>query len=110
MADDLSWWDPNAPAMTPKERKARLHPVAGKKHGHAAMPGTGPPGQSCGTCGHLYRNRMAKTYLKCGLMRRFWTGGGGTDVLARDPACSRWEAPKSAEGDKDDDDSTKADG
>lgn len=62
-----------------------------KKHGHAALPGTGPAGETCGSCKHLYRNRMAKTYLKCGLMRAHWTGGAGTDVRAGDAACRRWE-------------------
>ncbi len=59
--------------------------------GHAAKPGTGPEGETCGTCQHLYRNRLAKTYLKCGLMQRYWTGGRGSDVRAKDPACRRWE-------------------
>lgn len=63
-----------------------------KKHGHAAIPGTGPDGETCGSCRHLYRRAMSKTYLKCGLMRAYWTGGEGTDVRARDAACRRWEA------------------
>lgn len=75
----------------PKEK------VKGKRgtptpHGHAARPGSGPEGECCGTCQHLYRNRMAKTYLKCELMRRFWTGGRGSDVRAKDPACRNWQA------------------
>lgn len=59
--------------------------------GYAAQPGTGPAGETCGSCAHLYRNRMAKTYLKCALMKAHWTGGGATDVKARAPACRRWE-------------------
>lgn len=58
---------------------------------HAAPPGTGPEGETCKSCAHLYRNRMAKIYLKCALRRAHWTGGAGTDVRARDPACARWE-------------------
>jgi hypothetical protein len=60
-----------------------------RRRGHAAIPGTGPKGETCGTCAHLARHRMAKTYLKCDLIR--WTSGPGTDVRAKDPACSRWE-------------------
>jgi hypothetical protein len=35
---------------------------------------------------------MAKTYFKCGLNRAKWTGGGKTDVRARDQACREWQA------------------
>jgi hypothetical protein len=79
-------------ALTPAERrklKGRSSPVP---NGHAARPGSGPEGETCGSCSHLYRNRMSKTYLKCSLMRARWTGGGATDVRARDPACLKWAA------------------
>jgi hypothetical protein len=62
-----------------------------KKHGHAALPGTGPAGETCKTCEHLVRKEMSGTYLKCGLMRAYWTGGQGTDVRLKDAACRRWE-------------------
>lgn len=65
-----------------------------KKSGYAAIPGTGPAGETCRSCEHLVRKEMSGTYLKCGLMRAHWTGGYGTDVLARSPACRRWEARK----------------
>lgn len=60
--------------------------------GYAAPPGTGPEGETCKSCKHIYRNEMSKTYLKCGLMRAHWTGGAATDIKASWPACSRWEA------------------
>ena len=62
-----------------------------KKHGHAAVPGTGPEGKTCGSCDHLVRKQLSKAYLKCGLMKAHWTGGEGTDVRSRDAACRRWE-------------------
>lgn len=62
-----------------------------KKHGHAAMPGSGPTGETCGSCENFVRKQMAGTYLKCGLMQAYWTGGYGTDVRARDAACRRWK-------------------
>lgn len=65
------------------------------KRGYAAPPGTGPAGETCGSCEHLYRNRMAKTYLKCSLMSGVWTGGAGTDILAKAPACRLWKRPPS---------------
>lgn len=68
-----------------------LRKSPGKKNGYAAQPGTGPAGECCKTCAHLYRNKWAKTYLKCDLMRAVWTGGAGTDVKASSPACRRFE-------------------
>ena len=65
-----------------------------RRRGHAAIPGTGPQGETCRTCVHLVRRQRAKTYLKCDLVK--WTSGAGTDVRAKDPACSRWEAGGSA--------------
>ena len=83
--------------LTPSERKAMMAKAArslsNKKallRSHAAMPGTGPDGQTCRSCAHLSRVEHAKTYLKCGLMSEQWTGGPGTDVRARDPACENW--------------------
>lgn len=77
-------------ALTPQERK-RLRAATTPK-GYAALPGTGPAGETCGSCVHLARRRMARVYLKCGLMERGWTGGAATDVRAKAPACSRWAA------------------
>lgn len=87
---DLSWWNPDSPAMTPaeKQKTRRKSPVP---RGHVMPPGTGPEGETCGTCKHLFRNQKAKTYLKCGLNAAKWTGGGATDIRARDAACSKWE-------------------
>lgn len=70
--------------------KGRAKPT---KRGYAAPPGTGPVGETCKTCRHLFRNRQSKTYLKCNLMRAHWTGGFGTDILAKAPACREWSAP-----------------
>ena len=61
-------------------------------NGYAAMPGTGPAGETCRTCKHLTRETYAKTYLKCQLMIGRWTKGTATDIRAKSPACRRWEA------------------
>lgn len=71
---------------------ALKHPRRSKKHGHAAVPGTGPAGESCGSCNNMVRKEMSKTYLKCGLMAAYWTGGYGSEVRSHDRACRRWEA------------------
>ena len=59
--------------------------------GYAAQPGTGPAGETCGTCQHARRIVMGKTFHKCALAKAKWTHGRKTDVLAGSPACSKWE-------------------
>ncbi len=71
---------------------AHAMPKPSPKGLYAARPGTGPEGETCGSCRHLFRNQLARTYLKCSLMRALWTGGGGSDIKARAPACSKWES------------------
>lgn len=72
-----------------KKASGRSSPVP---RGHVLPPGSGPAGETCGSCRHLARVVLAKTYRKCGLNRANWTGGGATDVRARDAACAKWEA------------------
>jgi hypothetical protein len=70
-------------------------PLRGKHYvqpkGYAAPPGTGPAGETCKTCQHLVYNQMAKSYPKCDLNRARWTGGRGSDILVKAPACRLWE-------------------
>lgn len=61
-----------------------------KLRGHAAQPGTGPEGETCGSCALLVRKQAARVYLKCGHPSVRQTNGPGTDVRARDPACQHW--------------------
>jgi hypothetical protein len=81
----------------PREQTAAVKGKAKRKDprpkGYAGIPGTGPAGQTCGSCEHVARlgTGTAKTYIKCKLMERLWTHGRGSDVLARSPACSKWE-------------------
>ena len=60
--------------------------------------GKGPAGETCGSCAHLVRigNSGSRTYLKCGLVRNWWTHGPGTDILARWAACEFWERASNA--------------
>ena len=90
MAEDLFGEVP-ACQQTPSGRgpKGGKHYV--KQCGYVAMPGTGPSGESCGTCKHVVRGGQVKRFLKCALMRAKWTHSPKTDVLARSPACKRWE-------------------
>ena len=75
------------------ERKAGV--VARKptvKNGYAAPPGTGPEGKTCKDCEHKTTMGAghAKSWIKCELRRATWTGGEGTDILARSPACNKF--------------------
>ena len=72
------------------DRKAGVvHRKPTVKNGYEAPPGTGPEGETCGTCRH---KRTCGKFIKCELRRATWTSGPGTDILARTPACSKWEA------------------
>lgn len=73
-----------APVLLKRRRES-------EPRGYAAMPGTGPTGETCKSCQHYVIKQMAKAYRKCLLRRAVWTGGAGTDVKARAPACSKWE-------------------
>ena len=63
-------------------------------HGYVYLPGTGPGGETCGSCKHIARIRFAKIYLKCELNKAKWTGGPGSDIRARSAACKFWEKPE----------------
>lgn len=77
--------------ITEDEAQRKVKARDPQPQGYAALPGTGPDGETCGSCRHLARVQHAKTYLKCGLMRAYWTRGTRTDVRAKAPACRRWE-------------------
>lgn len=56
--------------------------------GYFYHPGTGPEGETCGTCKHIVGFRR---WNKCNLNRARWTGGRGSDILVRAAACRYWE-------------------
>lgn len=62
----------------------------GQPNGNAAPIGSGPAGETCGSCKHSYCVQYAKRYHKCRLVKA--TGGPGTDIRLKWAACSRWEA------------------
>ena len=74
--------------MTPLKGK-RITP---RPRGYYFSPGTGPAGETCGSCKHHVCKRMAKDYHKCGRARHLWTGGPASDIRVRSPACIGWEA------------------
>jgi hypothetical protein len=77
-----------APApMTERQRKDQ-------PKGYARPPGTGPAGETCGTCIHCQGtwSGTGKRFNKCDVIRFRWTGGPGTDIRRKSPACAMWEA------------------
>lgn len=63
-------------------------------NGYAWTPGTGPKGETCGSC--RFRRRMSnggkKSWSKCRKVQDRWTGSVRTDIRVRSPACKHWEA------------------
>lgn len=74
------------PIKPPSKAKRKPTPA----RGYSSSPGTGPAGETCGSCTHVVRFRR---FHKCGLVKRTWTKGAGSDVKARTPACRNWEKP-----------------
>ena len=65
-----------------------------QQRGYVAPPGTGPAGETCGSCQHIKRVAGgARVFRKCGLNQARWTGGPGSDILAGAPACRKWAKP-----------------
>lgn len=76
---------PTAPGRGPNGGKHYTKPA-----GYVAQPGTGPVGETCGSCKHISGGR---NWNKCKLNRGKWTHGRKTDVLSRSPSCAKWEQP-----------------
>ena len=83
------------PSYTTQDGRAVEAPKRGKHYveprGGADRPGTGPAGETCGSCKHLERTgRSGKCFPKCALTRACWTHGPKTDIRIRWAACSKW--------------------
>jgi hypothetical protein len=81
---EQTWLDLHLDAITQQVRK--------RDKAHPYRPGTGPAGQTCGSCQKCsaidYHN---KRYYKCHVLMKYWTHGPGTDIRKKDPACKSWE-------------------
>lgn len=77
---------PRTPTEPPSRKKPPCTP---------APIGSGPAGETCKTCKHSGYVQMANRYYKCGLMRKKWTNGPGSDIRLRWAACEKWEAIES---------------
>lgn len=84
--DQLSFTTLGGETVTVRKRgKHYIQP-----RGHVDFPGTGPVGETCGSCQHKVGGR----YLKCKLNEARWSAYRGSDILAGSPACRKWEARK----------------
>jgi hypothetical protein len=82
---DKTWLDAHPEFLLQEPVK---HPL---DRAHPYPPGSGPPGQSCGTCAKLRARTFNRTYFKCNVLKKFWSAGRATDVRKKDPACICWE-------------------
>jgi len=81
--------------LEPPRTDHRFAPAA---HGYAAPPGSGPPGDTCGSCGNCrVRKIKGHNVYKCALREKDWTHDRATDVLVRSPACIKHRAGKPIE-------------
>lgn len=75
----------------PARRYASPTKISPPPAGYAAAPGTGPNGETCGSCANCrVRTGSARRFYKCVLMVSAWTHGRASDVLLKSPACKRW--------------------
>jgi hypothetical protein len=65
-----------------------------RKRGHAAMPGSGPQGETCGSCVHAVRTSHRPQKYTCGLRGSAAWMGANSEIERSDPACSKWASPK----------------
>ena len=75
--------------------RERIRILQARRRGlYADAPGSGPRGETCGSCAHARRmgNTPKKTWAKCRRMQARWTNGAATDIKLRTPACRKWEA------------------
>lgn len=82
------------PAPVPEADKVRAaRRRQAQPRGFAGTPGTGPEGETCGSCAHIRRLNEGgnRTYPKCYLMSASWGKSARTDILVRSPACYRWQ-------------------
>jgi hypothetical protein len=73
-------------AATPRKVPRARTP---KANGYYYFPGSGPEGETCGSCCHCVWVGGARRYYKCDLTH--FTRGPATDIRVRSPACRRWE-------------------
>ncbi len=60
-----------------------------RRGGYGGIPGSGPDGETCGSCSWLRTSDCSlRTYYKCGMIAP--TRGSATDIRKRSAACNKW--------------------
>lgn len=83
MNSDASLFGWDQPMQPPTKKKT------GQPKGNASPIGSGPAGETCGSCAKCYRVEFSKVYWKCALVKP--TCGPGTDIRRKWAACSQWQ-------------------
>jgi len=79
--------EPRQPTLEELRAKAGRMALFSKRY--ADEPGTGPAGETCGSCVWLRYTGHAKRYPKCGKTK--FTHGDATTIKTRSPACRLWQ-------------------
>ena len=80
-----------------EKRQKKVDRYKGRKNAHPYPPGTGPEGETCGTCAKCCKIEYHdKIYYKCAYMKHAWTHGLGTDLRLKDEACFLWKEQQCA--------------
>jgi hypothetical protein len=83
------------PASLKPDPEKKKYPTP---YGYYFAPGTGPAGETCGSCDHCVRKHLSKKNVyKCGLNRENWGGTRRSDIVLRSPACKFWKSDQSTE-------------
>lgn len=59
--------------------------------GHASAPGTGPVGETCGSCRHRHPTDSSYRTWTCDAVSKF-SADRGTPISQHEKACGRWQA------------------
>jgi hypothetical protein len=85
---DNAWLERHPDVLAFVHSASVKHPL---DRAHPYPPGSGPRGQTCGTCAKLCTRHYSRKYFKCHVLMKFWSAGPATDIRKKDPACLCWE-------------------
>jgi len=76
--------------VTIEEARTLMHRKRDERpKGYAARPGSGPAGETCGTCANACKSNGH--FWKCLLLKHRWTNSYGTDIRLKTAACEFWK-------------------
>jgi hypothetical protein len=85
-------WLASHPGFEQQARRAMGSAYVRRDRAHPYAPGSGPTGQTCGTCAKcIQRREYRRNFYKCRVMQKSWSRGPSTDIRLKDKACLAWE-------------------